>query len=200
MQLDLEQFVRDYGIVSSPTALARFMAQLFREEISAWHDAQRAGRGLSDHVMTYPREVESDDSDAQRPGAREKPLLDALAKTNLAPNPITGEIQPPDVAPDVAPERQTETMLPVRPPSQGAPAPKRRRGLAIALVSGLALAGAGAVGWTYWGHELRALFSPPDPDGQRPIEGPRTLTPPTDPVLDLGDKKVPKKSAGEKGR
>jgi serine/threonine protein kinase len=189
MQLDLDQFVRDYGIVSSPTALARFMAQLFKEEISAWHDAQRAGRGLSDHVMTYPREAENDDSDAQR-----RPPPDALAKTDLAPNPITGEIQPPDLAP----QRHTETMLPVRPPSQGAPAPRRRRGLAIVLVSGLALAGAGAAAWTLWGQELRALISPPDP--QRPIEGPRTLTPPTDPVMDLGDKKGTKKGAGDKGR
>ena len=50
LQVALEGFAREAGLGLSPVALTALMRDLFATEIAAWHEAQRAGKTLADHL------------------------------------------------------------------------------------------------------------------------------------------------------
>jgi serine/threonine-protein kinase len=51
LQLALEQLARQHQLALSSVALAAYMDELFGAKLVAWHDAQRAGRTLTDHLI-----------------------------------------------------------------------------------------------------------------------------------------------------
>jgi tRNA A-37 threonylcarbamoyl transferase component Bud32 len=55
MQRDLEAFAREHKLDLSSFALARVMETFFRDKLSAWREAQRAGTSLADHVAAVRR-------------------------------------------------------------------------------------------------------------------------------------------------
>ncbi|HXU64474.1 MAG TPA: hypothetical protein VN962_22400, partial [Polyangia bacterium] len=50
LQVALEGFAREAGLALSSVALTALMRDLFAAEIAAWHEAQRAGKTLADHL------------------------------------------------------------------------------------------------------------------------------------------------------
>jgi serine/threonine protein kinase len=50
LQVDLEAFARAERLEVSTVALGAYMQTLFAEELAAWHEAQRAGKTLGDHL------------------------------------------------------------------------------------------------------------------------------------------------------
>jgi serine/threonine protein kinase len=50
LQLELETFAREERLEVSTVALGAFMQTLFADELAAWHEAQRAGKSLGDHL------------------------------------------------------------------------------------------------------------------------------------------------------
>jgi serine/threonine protein kinase len=55
MQLDLETFAREQGMALSSLALARYLREVYREQIEAWQDAERAGVPLGEHLAQTVR-------------------------------------------------------------------------------------------------------------------------------------------------
>lgn len=51
MQLALEALARQAQVSLSSVMLAGYMAELFGDKLAAWHEARRAGRSLTDHVI-----------------------------------------------------------------------------------------------------------------------------------------------------
>ncbi|MES1205539.1 MAG: serine/threonine-protein kinase, partial [Pseudomonadota bacterium] len=52
LQVALEGFAREAGVALSTVNLAGLMQELFASELAAWHEAQRAGKTLGDHLAT----------------------------------------------------------------------------------------------------------------------------------------------------
>ena len=50
LQVALETFAREAGISVSTVALGGLMQQLFAEDLAAWHEAERAGKSLGEHL------------------------------------------------------------------------------------------------------------------------------------------------------
>jgi serine/threonine protein kinase len=74
MQVALEQFARDASLPVSTVALGALMQELFSEELAAWHEAQRAGKSLGEHLAARPVTIHSGD-----PG--ERTATDAFGPT-----------------------------------------------------------------------------------------------------------------------
>ena len=55
LQVALEGFARDAGVALSSVNLAALMQELFASELAAWHEAQRAGKTLGDHLAAPAR-------------------------------------------------------------------------------------------------------------------------------------------------
>src|SRR5205814_675449 len=72
MQVALEAFARQASLALSSVSLAALMAQSFAAEIAAWHQAQRAGKTLGDHLAARP---------AAAPADGERTATDAFAAT-----------------------------------------------------------------------------------------------------------------------
>lgn len=51
LELDLRAYARDEGLVSSPAAIASWLADLFGDRVDAWRDAQDGRRELATHVV-----------------------------------------------------------------------------------------------------------------------------------------------------
>jgi serine/threonine-protein kinase len=91
LQIALEGFAREAGLALSPVELTALMRELFAEEIAAWHEAQRAGKTLGDHLAARPpaaaatEEPTATDTFAAPAGrARSSRLSRALAMTAFA--------------------------------------------------------------------------------------------------------------------
>ena len=54
MQIDLEDFARDERLAVSPVHLGRFVRELFKPELDAWHAAERAGQPGEPVPQTTP--------------------------------------------------------------------------------------------------------------------------------------------------
>jgi tRNA A-37 threonylcarbamoyl transferase component Bud32 len=74
LQVQLEAFARDGRLEVSTVALGGFMQRLFAGELAAWHEAQKAGKSLADHLA---------EREAARPreGAAPRTATDAFAAT-----------------------------------------------------------------------------------------------------------------------
>jgi eukaryotic-like serine/threonine-protein kinase len=72
LQVALEGFARDAGLGLSTVDLAALMQELFAAELAAWHQAQRAGQTLGEHLATRA-------APAAAPG--ERTATDAFAMT-----------------------------------------------------------------------------------------------------------------------
>ncbi len=183
MQLDLDRFARELGVLSSPTALARYMANLYRDEIEAWQGAQRQGVSLAAHLQSREKIGDDDEPEAQEPA-------DPMGDTRL-PAPVP---PPPDdqkslsrSRPGPPPDRRTETMLPASTPP---PVEARRSWLRWALGAFLFGASAAAGAWWWWNGRTEAH---PVVDQSAPVDKPRSIAPPADPVLDLSAEERKKK-------
>jgi tRNA A-37 threonylcarbamoyl transferase component Bud32 len=51
LQVAVEDFARQHQLGLSSVALSAYLGELFSGKLAAWHDAQRAGRSLTDHVI-----------------------------------------------------------------------------------------------------------------------------------------------------
>lgn len=80
LQLALEDFARQAQIALSSAALSAYMSALFDGKVSAWREARRAGRSLSDHVVATATGGTLDLAalDAMAPLAAAKPEVVAL--------------------------------------------------------------------------------------------------------------------------
>jgi len=74
MQVALETFAREASIPVSTVALGGLMQRLFAEELAAWHEAQRAGKSLGEHLAGRPVPVRA-------AGAEERTATDAFGPT-----------------------------------------------------------------------------------------------------------------------
>jgi tRNA A-37 threonylcarbamoyl transferase component Bud32 len=73
LQVELETFARAERLEVSTVALAAFMQRLFADDLAAWHEAQRAGKSLADHLA---------EREARRPAAAQpRTVTDAFAAT-----------------------------------------------------------------------------------------------------------------------
>ena len=52
LQLALEDFARQHGVALSSVALSAYLGERFGDKLAAWRDAERAGRTLTEHVIT----------------------------------------------------------------------------------------------------------------------------------------------------
>ncbi|HEX3759998.1 MAG TPA: protein kinase [Kofleriaceae bacterium] len=52
LQLALEDFARHHQLALSSVGLSAYLGELFGDKLAAWHDAQRAGHSLTEHVIT----------------------------------------------------------------------------------------------------------------------------------------------------
>ena len=59
LQVALETFAREASIPVSTVALGGLMQRLFADELAAWHEAQRAGKSLGEHLAGRPVAVRS---------------------------------------------------------------------------------------------------------------------------------------------
>ncbi len=59
LQVALETFAREASIPVSTVALGGLMQRLFADELAAWHEAQRAGKSLGEHLAGRPVTVRS---------------------------------------------------------------------------------------------------------------------------------------------
>lgn len=94
MQVELEAFATEQRLASTSLALAEWVRDLFREEITAWTAAQRAGKGLAEHLVEA-RQVSPRDSfaPAPTPSGRATPGgMVALAIPPQPPRPWNGAI------------------------------------------------------------------------------------------------------------
>jgi serine/threonine protein kinase len=152
LQLALEEFAGARGIGSSPISLARFMEDLFREEIERWRDAQRADIGLAEHVMSFAQtRIDAGPGMDSEQGAREEQLHDDAAGSRS----------------------RTETARPALLLARRKAARARRpwQLLVAAAVIGL---GAAAALW--------ARRAPTERPPHRQVAAPRTAEPPAEPV------------------
>ena len=74
MQVALETFAREASVPVSTVALGGLMQRLFADELAAWHEAQRAGKSLGEHLAGRPVAVRS-------AGAEERTATDAFGST-----------------------------------------------------------------------------------------------------------------------
>ena len=74
LQVALETFAREASIPVSTVALGGLMQRLFADELHAWHEAQRAGKSLGEHLAGRPAPVRS-------AGAEERTATDAFGPT-----------------------------------------------------------------------------------------------------------------------
>jgi hypothetical protein len=74
MQVALETFAREASIPVSTVALGELMQRLFADELAAWHEAQRAGKSLGEHLAGRPVAVRA-------AGAEERTATDAFGST-----------------------------------------------------------------------------------------------------------------------
>jgi hypothetical protein len=74
LQVALETFAREASISVSTVALGGLMQRLFAEELTAWHEAQRAGKSLGEHLAARPAAVRA-------AGAEERTATDAFGPT-----------------------------------------------------------------------------------------------------------------------
>jgi hypothetical protein len=65
LQVALESFARDKGLSISTVALGGVMQKLFAEDLAAWHQAERAGKSLGEHLAARAVAVRSG-GDAER--------------------------------------------------------------------------------------------------------------------------------------
>jgi hypothetical protein len=73
LQVELETFARAERLEVSTVALAAFMQRLFADDLAAWHEAQRAGKSLADHLA---------EREARRPAVGQpRTATDAFAAT-----------------------------------------------------------------------------------------------------------------------
>jgi serine/threonine protein kinase len=63
LQVALESFARDEGLALSTVALASFVQELFADELTAWHAAQREGKSLAEHLAARPSAAQPIDSE-----------------------------------------------------------------------------------------------------------------------------------------
>jgi serine/threonine protein kinase len=63
LQVALEGFAREASLPVSTVALGELMQRLFAEELSAWREAQRAGKSLGEHLAARPMPVGASDSE-----------------------------------------------------------------------------------------------------------------------------------------
>ena len=61
LQVALEGFAREASLPVSTVALGELMQRLFAEELAAWHEAQRAGKSLGEHLAARPVAIRSGD-------------------------------------------------------------------------------------------------------------------------------------------
>jgi serine/threonine protein kinase len=130
--LDLEAFVRERQLRCSSVALTHYMRDLFRDQVDAWREAERAGVTLADHVAQTIQSASLVRADrpasppaeaantkptiAQLPRRRRRGLLTALLSLtagslgswSLGPVPEAAKIAPPAIAQPAPP--------PVQPP------------------------------------------------------------------------------------
>jgi eukaryotic-like serine/threonine-protein kinase len=59
MQVALETFAREASIAVSTVDVGELMQRLFADELAAWHEAQRAGKSLGEHLAGRPVAVRS---------------------------------------------------------------------------------------------------------------------------------------------
>ena len=74
LQVALEGFAREASLPVSTVALGGLMQRLFADELAAWHEAQRAGKSLGEHLAARPVTIPSGD-----PG--ERTATDAFGPT-----------------------------------------------------------------------------------------------------------------------
>jgi tRNA A-37 threonylcarbamoyl transferase component Bud32 len=60
MQADLESLVREERLYVSPIALQQFMEHVFGHKIEAWHQAQKAGKSLGEHLESLEELADED--------------------------------------------------------------------------------------------------------------------------------------------
>jgi hypothetical protein len=76
LQVELETFAREERLEVSTVALGAFMQALFADELAAWHEAQRAGKSLADHLA---------EREARRPAVQgTRTATDAFGATRRA--------------------------------------------------------------------------------------------------------------------
>ncbi len=63
LQVALETFAREANISVSTVALGGLMQRLFADELTAWHEAQRAGKSLGEHLAARPATLRSTDGE-----------------------------------------------------------------------------------------------------------------------------------------
>jgi hypothetical protein len=74
LQVALETFAREASVPVSTVALGGLMQRLFADELTAWHEAQRAGKSLGEHLAGRPAAVPS-------AAAEERTATDAFGPT-----------------------------------------------------------------------------------------------------------------------
>ena len=74
MQVALESFAREASIPVSTVALGGLMQRLFADELAAWHEAERAGKSLGEHLAGRP-------VTSRAAGAEERTATDAFGPT-----------------------------------------------------------------------------------------------------------------------
>jgi tRNA A-37 threonylcarbamoyl transferase component Bud32 len=74
LQVALEGFAREASLPVSTVALGELMQRLFADDLAAWHEAQRAGKSLGEHLAARPVTIRSED-----PG--ERTATDAFGPT-----------------------------------------------------------------------------------------------------------------------
>jgi serine/threonine-protein kinase len=79
LQVALETFAREASVPVSTVALGELMQRLFADELAAWHEAQRAGKSLGEHLAGRPVNVRS-------PAAEERTATDAFGPTRRRAN------------------------------------------------------------------------------------------------------------------
>jgi serine/threonine-protein kinase len=78
LQVALETFARQASIPVSTVALGELMQRLFADELAAWHEAQRAGKSLGEHLAGRAVDVRS--------SAEERTATDAFGPTRRRAN------------------------------------------------------------------------------------------------------------------
>ncbi|MBI5482302.1 MAG: serine/threonine protein kinase [Deltaproteobacteria bacterium] len=143
LQLALEDFAREHKLAVSPIHLARFMESTFEEKIKAWKEAQLAGKGLGEHLITALPGKGTGTPSAPSPGVLAAGALEAEAQAEAEAHGESFQPTRADVPSEIAKRTGQSTKLPALP--ELAPPPKRTPlivgGLvAAAVIAGVALA------------------------------------------------------------
>ena len=183
LQRDLAAFARTAHLDVTPSRMAAFMAETFRDELDAWHAAQRAGTSLADHIVSRG---EAERHSLGRLTTREGDVTATASATADSPYAQTevADRAAPTSRGDRTPASSERETVRDDPRPRGAPArAEGRRSRAPIVVAIAALvATAGAV--TAW--QLRAR----DERVATPIAATRPQPPPADARVDGAERPI----------